>query len=84
MLEINICVGTACHLMGAYNIIHEFQEIIEENNLHDRLSVNASFCMQHCGEGVSVRLGETKFNLIPGSCREFFNANIVPQLDRDS
>jgi len=30
MLEIKICVGSSCHLKGSYNVINEFQHLIEE------------------------------------------------------
>jgi NADH:ubiquinone oxidoreductase subunit E len=81
MLEVIICVGSACHLKGSYNVIQEFQQIIEEKKLHDRLSVKAAFCMKQCQSGVSVSLGDTVFCVLSGSCREFFDDKIVPRLN---
>ena len=31
MMVINVCIGSACHLKGSYNIVSELQEMIEEN-----------------------------------------------------
>ncbi|MGN0592047.1 MAG: (2Fe-2S) ferredoxin domain-containing protein, partial [Ruminococcus sp.] len=35
MVELNVCIGSSCHLKGSYNIIHTFQHLIEEKGLHD-------------------------------------------------
>ena len=80
MLEITICVGSACHLKGSYNVIQEFQHIIEERNLHDQVSVKAAFCMKQCRRGVSVCLGNEPFSVLSGTCREFFADTTAPRL----
>jgi hypothetical protein len=80
MLEITICVGSACHLKGSYNVIQEFQHIIEERNLHDQVSVKAAFCMKQCRHGVSVCLENEPFSVLSGTCREFFTDTIAPRL----
>jgi len=43
MLEIKICVGSSCHLKGSYNVINEFQHLIEEKALHDKIDIKATF-----------------------------------------
>jgi NADH:ubiquinone oxidoreductase subunit E len=81
MLEINICVGSSCHLKGSYNVIQEFQQIIEEKKLHEQVSIKATFCMKQCrNHGVSVRLGENSYSLLSGTCREFFEDSVAPRL----
>jgi len=55
MLEIKICVGSSCHLKGSYNVINEFQHLIEEKALHDKIDIKATFCMKQCQKnGVAV------------------------------
>ena len=29
MIEVNVCIGTACHLRGSYNVVQTFQQMIE-------------------------------------------------------
>jgi NADH:ubiquinone oxidoreductase subunit E len=38
MVELTVCIGSACYLKGSYNVIQTFQQIIEEKSLHDRIS----------------------------------------------
>jgi NADH:ubiquinone oxidoreductase subunit E len=47
MLEL-CCIGSFCHIKGAYNLIQTFQQLIEEKNLHDRINFKSSFCMRQC------------------------------------
>lgn len=76
MSELKICVGSSCHLKGSYNVIQTFQQLIEENNLHDKIEMKAQFCMKNCRQGVSVSIGDELFSVSPDTAREFF-ANIV-------
>ena len=35
MTELRVCIGSACHLNGARNVIASFRHMIEEHDLHD-------------------------------------------------
>jgi NADH:ubiquinone oxidoreductase subunit E len=79
MLELSVCIGSSCHLKGSYNIIQLFQQMIEENALHDKIDFKANFCMKVCqGSGVSVSVNETIHHIQPENAREFFRENILP------
>lgn len=79
MLEISVCIGSACHLNGAYNVIQMFQQLIEENKLHDKLNFKATFCMKQCqSKGVSVSVGEKTWHIPPETARSFFMSTIMP------
>ncbi|KGG80998.1 (2Fe-2S) ferredoxin domain-containing protein [Caloranaerobacter azorensis] len=58
MLTINVCIGSACHLKGAYNVINKLQEIIKERKLEDKVVVKGAFCLGECTKAVSVKIDE--------------------------
>lgn len=58
MLQIYICVGSSCHLKGSYQVIKIFEEQIRKHNLEDKVELKASFCLERCTKGVSVKVGE--------------------------
>ncbi|WP_432662742.1 NAD(P)H-dependent oxidoreductase subunit E [Wukongibacter baidiensis] len=58
MLEINVCIGSACHLKGAYNVISNLQKIIKEKELEKKIEVKAAFCLGECTKAVSVKLDD--------------------------
>ncbi|WP_049040789.1 (2Fe-2S) ferredoxin domain-containing protein [Clostridium sporogenes] len=76
MLIINICVGSACHLEGSYKVITLLQNFIEKNNLKDKVEIKGSFCLGHCTEGVSVKVGDKIYSVNEENVEEFFN-NVV-------
>ncbi|WRS28206.1 (2Fe-2S) ferredoxin domain-containing protein [Oscillospiraceae bacterium MB08-C2-2] len=81
MLELSVCIGSSCHLKGSYNVIQEFQQMIEENALHDKLDFKSTFCMKQCSnKGVSVSINGDIYDLLPGAAKEFFNSNVLAQL----
>lgn len=48
MTELVVCIGSSCHVRGAYNVLQTFQHLIEEHNLHGRIELKAAFCMKEC------------------------------------
>jgi NADH:ubiquinone oxidoreductase subunit E len=80
MIEINVCIGSSCHLKGSYNIIQTFQQLVEENALHERIEMKAQFCMKQCQRGVSVAIGDEIFSVSPETAREFFRNTIMARL----
>ena len=82
MKELNVCIGSSCHLKGSYNVIQTFQQMIEENSLHDKLDFKASFCMKQCQEkGVAVAFGGKTYSITPESARDFFRNTVMSALD---
>ncbi len=81
MLELNVCVGSSCHLKGSYNVIQTFQQLTEENKLHDKLVIKAQFCMKNCRQGVSVSLDDEVFSVSPETAREFFRSSVMQRFN---
>lgn len=79
MVELNVCIGSACHLNGAHNVVTTFQHLIEEYNLHDTITLKASFCMKTCsGGGVSVTLNGQPEKIGADDARRFFKEKVLP------
>ncbi len=73
-MVINVCIGSACHLKGAYDIIKIFEKLIEENKLSEKLSVKASFCLGNCVGAVSVKFDDKVYSVQPDTANEFFES----------
>ncbi len=79
MTELSVCIGSACHLNGAHNVIQTFQHMIEELGLNDKIDFKATFCMRKCGnKGVSVTLNGVVTRITAEEAREFFREKVVP------
>ncbi|MEG2574712.1 MAG: NAD(P)H-dependent oxidoreductase subunit E [Christensenella sp.] len=80
MMTINICIGSACHLKGSYNVVSELQELIEEHKLGDKVELTGVFCLGHCTDAVSVQIGEEVFSVNTTNVGEFFNINVLAKV----
>ena len=79
MLELSVCIGSACHLKGSYNVIQTFQQMIEEYGLHDKIDLKANFCMRLCDRpGASVSVNGEKTSISPELASEFFREKVLP------
>ncbi|MGH4139494.1 (2Fe-2S) ferredoxin domain-containing protein [Clostridium sp.] len=82
MIDLSVCVGSACHIKGSYNVINNFQQIIEEYNLSEVVQLKAIFCLGHCTEGVSVKIDDSEVYSVSGSTsRKFFDAEVMTRLN---
>lgn len=73
-MEINVCIGSACHLKGSYDVIKEFQKWIKHYNLEDKIILKGAFCLNHCTEAVSVKVDEEIHSLQENKVHEFILA----------
>lgn len=80
MTIIYVCIGSACHIKGSYNVINTFQQLIEEYDVSSTVEVNSSFCLGHCTQAVSVRVDDGEVQGVTGpTAREFFIKQVLPQ-----
>ena len=80
MIEINICVGSACHLKGSYDVIDNLKDCVEKYNLKEKVIIKAAFCLGHCTEAVSVKIDDKIYSVVPSTTEEFFNENVLRRL----
>jgi NADH:ubiquinone oxidoreductase subunit E len=80
MVKIQVCVGSACHIKGAYNVINALQDEVEQKKLHDRVAIEAVFCLGNCVNAVSVMVNEKEpvYSVSPDSVQDFFEKEILP------
>jgi NADH:ubiquinone oxidoreductase subunit E len=62
MKTIEVCVGSSCHLKGAYDVVDRITSLIAEKGLKNRVCVEGSFCLDLCQHGVAVRVGDRIFS----------------------
>ena len=62
MVKVSICVGSACHMKGAYATTQMFQEALQKAGVQDKVELTASFCMGECINGPCVRVNGVKFH----------------------
>ena len=58
MKEVSICVGSSCHLKGAYDVVEIFKAKVKEYELEDQIHLKASFCQGKCTDGVVVTVDD--------------------------
>ncbi|MBC2582817.1 (2Fe-2S) ferredoxin domain-containing protein [Clostridium sp. DJ247] len=82
MVTINVCVGSACHLKGSYDIIEAFQQFIETYKLKDKVELKGAFCLSHCTEGVSVKFDDedTIYSLRTTNVESFFKEQVMGRI----
>lgn len=77
-MDVFVCIGSSCHLKGSYDVIKGFQELIESNQLADKVNLNASFCLGECTHGVTIKVDD---RLITGlrkdNIKDIFDEHIL-------
>lgn len=82
MINLSVCIGSACHIKGSYNVINVFQQMIEEHKLADKVQLKAVFCMGHCTECVSVKVDDSEVYSVSGTtARKFFETEVLPKVN---
>lgn len=71
---VQICIGSACHLKGSYDIINYLKENIEKKGLEDKITLKASFCLGKCSQAVSVQVNNDPIiSVSPTTVEDFFS-----------
>ena len=76
-MKICVCIGSSCHIKGSRQVVKQLQELINANNLGDKVELSGTFCIGRCQEGVCVTVDGEFFSVSPESATEFFNNNIL-------
>lgn len=82
MTTIQVCVGSACHLKGSYNVINALQDQVNQHDAGGRVFIKALFCLDHCSKAVSVKIDDEEqiYSVSEKTVGEFFAENIVPRM----
>lgn len=79
-MVIQVCIGSACHLKGSYDIINRLTELIKNEKLEDKIDVKAAFCLGHCTEAVSVKFDEQIYSVLPTTVESFFYNTVIEKV----
>lgn len=81
-MNIQICVGSSCHLKGSAAIIEMMQAAVEKNGLQKEVELSGSFCMGVCNRiGVTVSVdGEVHPGVTRENFSDFFNEHILGKI----
>ena len=82
LMLISVCIGSACHLKGSYDVIDKLQELVEDNDLGDQVELKAVFCLGNCQNGVSVKIDEEEnvYSVTKKTVNTFFEEVIKTKL----
>lgn len=81
MKVVHICIGSACHLKGTYDVIDIFKTLIKIYHLEDQLELKAAFCTGHCTQAVAVEKWDGEvLSLNKENAKEQFISRILPYL----
>jgi NADH-quinone oxidoreductase subunit G len=80
-LDVAVCVGTGCYLKGSYEVLETFTALSEKPEYAGQINLTATFCLEHCDAGVSVRVGDRIITgVTPATAKDVFLKQIAPQL----
>jgi NADH:ubiquinone oxidoreductase subunit E len=76
-----LCMGSACHQLGVYEVLPKIQELIAEYNLEDRVELKGSFCLETCSYGIVMKYKDCHFiNIKPQNVEDKFLQEILPTI----
>ena len=82
MLEVNVCVGSSCHLKGSYSVVQILRKLIEEKSLGQEVGLKAQFCMQRCQQGVAAFFENEAYSLSPENAQDFFENTVIKAISK--
>jgi NADH:ubiquinone oxidoreductase subunit E len=76
-----LCMGSACHQMGVYDVLPQLQALIQKHDLNDAVELKGSFCLETCSQGIVMKFHDTRFsNISPQNVETTFEAKILPKI----
>ena len=76
-----LCMGSACHQLGVYEVLPQLQELITRYDLEDKIELKGSFCLATCSVGIVMKFKEKVFTKInPENIETKFQEEILPSI----
>ncbi len=79
-MKVTVCIGSACHLKGARQVVETLQLLIADNDLKNRVELGGTFCMGQCQQGVCVTVDGELHSVTPETVDTFFRNEIMGKL----
>ena len=84
MVTITVCVGSSCFLRGASQVMEGFRTLIERE-APGLVELKGSFCMERCGNGVSVQIGDCIFaDVRVEDVESVFREHVLPAVEKQA
>ena len=81
MTDLYVCMGSACYVKGAQQIVERLQHHIAHKKLNVEIVLKGSFCLGPCIQGVIVKAGNRQFKNLNGfNIDERFEQEILPYI----
>lgn len=79
-MTIQICIGSACHLRGSYDVLEKLKSLIAADKLEEKIVLKASFCLGRCGKFVTLKAdGEFIDGVDATTIEKIYNEKLKPQ-----
>lgn len=79
-MKVTVCIGSSCHIKGSRQVVEQLQNLINENNLGDKVELGGTFCMGKCQQGVCVTVDDEFHSVTPENVIEFFENEIAKKV----
>ena len=78
-----LCMGSACHQLGVYEVLPKLQSMISEYHLEDKIELKGSFCLEFCSDGIVMKYKNQVFIKInPENIEQKFQSEILPTINK--
>ena len=79
-MKVTVCIGSSCHIKGSRQVVEELQNLIDNNNIGDKVELGGTFCLGKCQQGVCVMVDEVFYSVTPENVNEFFENAIIAKV----
>lgn len=76
-----LCMGSACHQLGVYEVLPKIQQLLAEYNLENKIELKGSFCLETCSYGIVMKFKDYHFvHINPKNVEDKFLREILPTI----
>lgn len=79
-MKITVCIGSSCHIKGSRQVVEQLQNLIQGNNVGDKVELAGTFCMGKCQQGVCVTVDKKFYSVTPDTVNEFFTKKVLSKV----
>lgn len=83
MLNVEICIGSACYVKGSSQVVNDLNSLIKEKGWEDKIAVKGSFCMKACQNhiGLGIRINGKQIEQVTAqNAREILERELTAAL----
>lgn len=79
-MKVTVCIGSSCHIKGSRQVVEQLQQLIDKNNLGDKVEMGGTFCLGKCQQGVCVTVDDEFHSVTPENVTDFFKNEIAAKV----